>query len=82
MTFEQYLLERFMDLREVDGVPIIKDNCEDMFDSWLAQLDGNEYMEYAQIWGEKQYLHGKEFVLNEFKIDIEDLQAILTKYKK
>lgn len=37
------------------------------FERWLEQLDGNEYMEFAQIWGEREYLRGKEDMLEAVK---------------
>ena len=50
-TFESWLQDYFIGLREVGGVPIIKDNCEDLFESWLENKDiqeiidlGDEYM--------------------------------------
>jgi hypothetical protein len=46
-NFESYLQDEFMKRREVGGMPITKDNCEDMFDAWLSNLDGQEYMDYA-----------------------------------
>ena len=45
--FESFLQDKFMDLREIGGRPIIKDNAEDMFDNWLEQLDGQEYIDFA-----------------------------------
>lgn len=35
---ENKLQEYFTGLREVGGVPITKDNCEDMFDNWLGSV--------------------------------------------
>mgnify|MGYP001615681130 CR=1 FL=1 len=46
--FESFLKDKFHDLREVGGTPIIKDNFEDLFSRWLEQLDGNDIMEYAE----------------------------------
>ena len=46
--FEEYLQDKFFNLREVNGVPIRKDNFESMFDSWLANQDGNDLIQYAE----------------------------------
>lgn len=59
-TFEEYLQERFMSLREVGGQSITKDNFEDMFDNWLANLDGEEYMDWAESYGHQEYLQGQQ----------------------
>ena len=37
--FEEYLQDAFMELREIDGMPITKDNCEDLFENWLQDMD-------------------------------------------
>lgn len=46
-NFESFLQNKFMELREIGGVPIIKDNAEDLFDSWLSNLDSQELIDYA-----------------------------------
>jgi hypothetical protein len=38
----EVLEEYFINLRENGGMAITKDNCEDMFDSWLQDLDLEE----------------------------------------
>ena len=73
-TFENFLQDKFMGLREIGGVPIIKDNIEDMFDNWFSNLDAQIVMDYAEEFGEKRFLDGKELVLKTF------LEA-LNKYK-
>lgn len=35
---ENKLQEYFVGLGEVGGIPIIKDNCEDMFENWLGSV--------------------------------------------
>lgn len=47
--FEDFLAEKFVALLEIDGRSITKDNYEDMFDNWLSQLDGDEYIHYADL---------------------------------
>jgi len=51
MTFEQYLSDYFVSLNEIGGVPIIKDNYEDMFDKWMQDLDVDEWLEYGDDYG-------------------------------
>ena len=63
-TFEEFLQRIFIDLREVGGVPIIKDNCEDMFDLWLSNMEGEDYMNWGELYGKSQFMAGKEEVLD------------------
>lgn len=35
---ENKLEKVFCDEREIGGIPIIKDNCENMFENWLGRL--------------------------------------------
>ena len=49
-NFEEYLEEYWMD-NHMEGQT--KDQCVDAFENWLSNLDGNEYMELAQSWGNK-----------------------------
>jgi len=35
---ENKLQEYFVSLKEYGGIPIIKDNCEDLFDNWLGSV--------------------------------------------
>ena len=51
-TFEYFLQDEFMDLREIGGVPIMKDNAEDMFDSWMQGLDVDEWLELGDKYGD------------------------------
>lgn len=60
-TFEEFLQEKFMELREIGGMPITKDNYEDMYDSWSQQLDVQELIDFAEEYG--KYI-AKETALN------------------
>jgi len=76
-TFESFLQDKFIALREVDGVPIIKDNAEDMFDAWLENKDVNDIIEYAEEAIEKATIEAKEEVLNRFSPLIDDLGKLI-----
>ena len=52
-TFEYFLQDEFMDLREIGGVPIMKDNAEDMFDNWMQGLDVDEWLELGDEYGDE-----------------------------
>lgn len=47
-TFEEYLQDIHM-----EGYTGTDDDSPDAFDSWLVELDGEEYIKYAQEWGDK-----------------------------
>ena len=78
-TFEQFLQDFFIELREFNEKPIIKDNFEDLFDQWLEEKDVNDIMKLAELWGREQRVVAKKEVLNAFKgdniISIEELKA-------
>lgn len=52
-NFEQWLEDRFIGLREIGGMPITKDNCEDMFSGWLEQLDVQELIDFADLFADE-----------------------------
>lgn len=51
-TFEEFLQEIFNNEREYGGMPITKDNCDDLFENWLSDLDVNALIDYADMWGQ------------------------------
>ncbi len=75
-TFESWLEERFIEKLEVNGVPITKDNCEDMFSSYLENLDTQEVMDLAQEWGGKMMIEVKEQTMKAFEPMVELLEEI------
>jgi hypothetical protein len=54
-NFEEFLQYRFMSLREIGGIPITKDNCEDMFSSWLENREISELIDYGDEYAENRY---------------------------
>lgn len=75
-TFEDFLGEMFTGFGEVGGVPIIKDNFEGLFDSWLSTLDSSELIELADSYGQSMYLVGKDEMLKALEQPIFSLQNI------
>jgi hypothetical protein len=69
IKFETFLEEKFMDLREIGGMPITKDNCEDLFSSWLENLDVQEYIDYADEAIRKAVRLAKDEMADLMKID-------------
>jgi hypothetical protein len=57
-NFEEFLQDEFMNLRELGGVPITKDNFEDMFSSWLENREISELIDYGQMFAVECYQLG------------------------
>lgn len=53
MTYEEYLEEKFMEEREIGGIPITKDNYESLYETWIEKLDPQEFIDYAEQWHTK-----------------------------
>lgn len=66
-TFQDFLEDKFMDLREIGGMPITKDNFESMSETWFENLDVQELIDFGQEYGE---FIAKETVYN----IVDDLQ--------
>lgn len=62
--FENFLEDYFMELREIGGMPITKDNFEDLFENWLGELDTDNLIRLGDLYGNKRYLDGKAEVLD------------------
>lgn len=46
---------KFSDMGELGGIPIMKDNCEDLFSSWTESMDVSDVFEYAEEYGKAIY---------------------------
>lgn len=75
--FEDFLEDKFMDLREIGGMPIMKDNAEDMFSIWLEQLDVSEVMDFAEEAIQKARIEAKEDILANFAPHISALETMV-----
>ena len=62
-TFEEWLEEGFIKIGEVNGTPITKDNCEGLFDTWLSNFEGDDYLKFGNLYGKQKYSAGKIEVL-------------------
>ena len=56
--FEDFLEEKFIELNEIGGMPITKDNCESMFETWLENRQVSDMMSYADFYGKQMYIQG------------------------
>ena len=54
-SFESWLEEKYIKQNEDGGVPITKDNVEDMFERYLESLDTQELMDLATSYGNYIY---------------------------
>ena len=64
-TFENWLKEMFIKQNEIGGVPITKDNYEDLFDIYLEGLDGEEYLRLGTFFGKIQFIQGERNQIKE-----------------
>lgn len=69
-TFEEFLQEKFDEHDEFDGVSITKDNCDNMFDGWVENLDVQELIDFGQMYG--------KYIIYETLSDIGDKITIQT----
>ncbi|MEK6878041.1 MAG: hypothetical protein AABY22_00455 [Nanoarchaeota archaeon] len=58
-TFENYL----EDICFKTNPTILDDDMPDFFDNWLGELEGEDYMKWAESFGQEMYLKGKEDLL-------------------
>ncbi len=61
MTFEDYLRN---EIHPILHPQLLDDDMPDHFDNWLGDLDGQDYMEYAELYGNHKYLDGKQHVID------------------
>ena len=65
-NFEDWVQDYFVnEEREVDGVPIIKDNFEDMFEGWITNLDVEEWFNLADKYEEASLSVIKQIVIED-----------------
>ncbi len=57
-TFEEFVEEIFSNQREIGGMAITKDNYESLSDSWWANLDITDMLDYGQMFASKCYQQG------------------------
>ena len=74
-TFENFLEDKFSELE----IGILDDDLPDAFSAWLENLDGEEYMEFGQQYGEKCWIEAKEEILDAFGDSISKLGYDLNK---
>lgn len=59
-NFELFLQDKFSEFEEIDGIPITKDNCEDLFSNWCESLDAQELIDFGEEHGYEQFREGQK----------------------
>ena len=77
-TFEHFLQDYFMDLREIGGMPITKDNFEDLYEGWLENKQIDDLIALGELYGQQQYLAALDFSLNKLNNSHEKSRPILS----
>ncbi len=54
-TFENYLEEICFKVNPT----IFDDDMPDFFDNWLGELEGEDYMKWAELFGKEMYIQGR-----------------------
>jgi len=57
-TFEDRLMEILIEGNEYGGVPVTKDNCDNLYDQWIDDMDKQELMDLAEKHAQIQYVQG------------------------
>jgi hypothetical protein len=64
-TFEDFLQEMCFKINDDQG--ILDDDMPDYFDNWLGTLDGEDYIKWADIYAQQQFVAGMEKMLDNLK---------------
>ena len=73
-TFEQYIEGYFVGLNEIDGIPITKDNFEDMASRWLEKLEIEDIIKIANLYAKEEVLKAEKEGLEQQKELIESIR--------
>lgn len=61
-TFEDYLQD--VHAKHYSGTD---DDMSEECETWLSEIDVQDIMDYAEIYGRSQFTEGKKYMLNEIK---------------
>ena len=65
MKFIETTFEEFLQAIHIELFPqILDDDLPNHFDNWLSIESQESIIEYAELFGKKQYLTGKDEILN------------------
>ena len=57
-TFEEHLMEILINGNEYGGTPVTEDNCEDLYERWIEDMDKQELIDLAEKHSEIMYVQG------------------------
>lgn len=63
MQYKQRTFEDFLGDWHAENYHGTDDDMPDAFDTWLGELDGEDYIKYAELYGQEQYIAGKQEIL-------------------
>lgn len=59
-TFEEFLREAHTNIFE----SLLDDDMPDHFDNWLGELDGEDYINFGELYGSEKFNEGMQHILN------------------
>ena len=62
-NFEDFLQDMCFSINPT----VLDDDMPDYFDNWLGELDGEDYIKYADIFAREQFLAGMDRCINKLK---------------
>jgi hypothetical protein len=74
MTFKNF--EDYLQNKHGANYAGLDDDMPDKFDTWLSELDGEEYINFADEYGAIKMLEGKEFILEGLRPSMEELSNL------
>lgn len=64
MTFEEYLQN---EIHPQLFPQILDDDLPDHFDNWLGDIDGEDWLEWGELYGKSQFLGGMDRAISQLK---------------
>ena len=60
-NFEDFLQDMCFNINPT----VLDDNMPDYFDNWLGELDGADYIRYADLYAQENFIRGMEHVIKQ-----------------
>ena len=68
-NFDEYLMSVFIDIEHPTD-----DMAPDMYESWVAEQDVQDIIDWANIYGQRKYVEGQRDMLKVFEDSLPNLQ--------
>lgn len=78
-TFEDWLGGAIIERGEMYGLPVTKDNFEDIFATYLENLEPEDYLSLGTMYGNIQFLEGEKKQIKQRLEQIKELEQIIKK---